>query len=157
MAHLSRHKELAHLILCNVFWHRSSFLGNVETGMNGLQVKIMPNGKKIGQCCPACGHDMEISLRLQGVCKIIPNRPASTQSCQVGGQNILSVGSPFSASLGLLPRIISKVILMLLAAGSFAMPVLAQSNIVYAAEYNQRTNHARTARLVNRRADLFCR
>ena len=38
---------------------------------------------------------------------------------------------------------------MLLAAGSFAMPVLAQSNIVYAAEYNQRTNLFGTINLLN--------
>ena len=44
---------------------------------------------------------------------------------------------------------ISKVILMLLATGFLAMPARAQSNIVYAAEYNQRTNLFGTINLLN--------
>jgi len=44
---------------------------------------------------------------------------------------------------------ISKAVLVLMAAGSLAMSTQAQSNIVYAAEYNQRTNLFGTINLVN--------
>ena len=105
----------------------------------------------MGQGCLASGRRPELSLRLQESVSPFPQEAVSAGNSPIYSRNDTTGKATLLFRLWpcLLSSEITKAMLILMAAGSFATSARAQSNIVYAVEYNQSTNLFGTINLFN--------
>jgi len=126
-------------------------LDTVETEKKGLQLKNSSISWKNGHCCPASGQRRGATPHFLGIFSSVSlgavsagNSGNNSQS-DVPGKGV----RPYKLWPCPLSQKVTKVVLTLLITRCLALTAWAQSNIVYAAEYNQSANRFGTINLLN--------
>jgi hypothetical protein len=137
--------------LCIICWHKKRFLDTDKTKTKGLQVKSTFDVKKNGHCCLANGQQPGITPQFLGIFSSVSFDAASAGKSSTNSRNdtVGKATRPHKLWPRPLSQKVSKAMLVLIVAGSLAMSARAQSNIVYAVEYNQSTNSFGIINLLN--------